>query len=124
MDGNSIIHVNAKNTNNIRLRSMFWNIEGAYQILNMSKNDLAELVSSHIICIYETWSETPITFSALNGFSKVEVAAKRVFDKGRAKGGIAMYWRNDIFSLNKCIAQKDNFIFVRLKAKSFYIIKS
>lgn len=113
---------NKTNLTNLNLHALFWNIEGAHQLHEMCKSDIDKLVNSHIICLYETWSEKSFNFSEFNRFSKIEILAKRVHTKGRARGGLITLWRNDIFTLDKCITQRDHFILIRLRVGDAIIL--
>lgn len=100
-----------------QLQLCFWNIEGLGRIQNMHSLDLNNLLSNHIISLYETWSESPVCISQFARYSKIESNAVRNFVTGRGSGGLLILYRNDMFKLIEIVHSHPNFIAVRLRYK-------
>ncbi len=65
----------------------------------MGQIDIDLITDNAIIGLYETWQEADVLLQPFSRYSKIEQYAKREYAKGRAKGGIAVFYRNDIIKL-------------------------
>lgn len=86
----------------------------------MGQNDIDLFTSNAIIGLYETWQETDVILHPFCRYSKIEQYAKREHSKGRAKGGILVYYRNDIIKLEEVLHSTDNFIACRVNFHNRY----
>jgi len=119
---NSVIRTNNNNNFKGNLKIAFWNIEGERQFNLMCDKDISTINQNHIIGLCETWAENDYFRPAFSRFRKVSVLAKRDVSVGRAKGGIIIYYRNDIFKKHECLSQTDHYIILKLWAENFEII--
>lgn len=104
------------------LRICFWNVEGVYQFLKMEGKDLEHILSNHIIGLYETWCETNYSLAIFNRYSKLDSFACKNKQKGRAKGGISLLYRNDIFQIDQTVILHENFIIARMKHNNNFLL--
>lgn len=110
------------NNEEITFHILFWNIENSRKINDMSSNDKSVLQANHILCLYETWQEKSHVISCLNRYSKVERLAQRDNKQGRAKGGLVIFFRNDIFNCTERWIEQENFIGVWLHVNGINIL--
>lgn len=108
--------------NNIGIRVLFYNIEGIRRLLNFQSMDIEEMCKSHIIGLYETWSETDIKISFLSKYSFINSHARRHFNVGRSSGGLVLCYRNDLLKLKEKIFSNDFVIISRFEYKKTHII--
>lgn len=106
------------NINNSSLKICFWNIEGIFKFLKMEAKDIDLVLENHIICLYETWSESNYTLGIFNRYSIVNSVAYKCKERGRAKGGLSILFRNDIFKIDQTFISRENFIILRLFYKN------
>lgn len=84
----------------------------------MGQNDIDLITDNAIIGLYETWQESNIILQPLSRYSKIEQYAKREHARGRAKGGIAVFYRNDIIKLEEVLHNTDNLIACRFSFRN------